>query len=70
MQIDWQQGDFFALPPWAMHEHVNDSNTDEVVLYSSTDTPVYEALGLLHEYAYEKNGGRQEVVATYEERYG
>jgi hypothetical protein len=40
------------------------------VIYSSTDTPIFESLGLLREYAYEKNDGHQEVVATYEERYG
>jgi hypothetical protein len=31
---------------------------------------VFEALGLFHELAYDKNGGHQEVVAQYEERFG
>ena len=70
VRMDWKQGDFFSLPPWCTHEHVNASNSDEVVLYSSTDQPVFEALGLFREYAHEQNGGRQEVVAQYEERYG
>ena len=69
VRIDWREGDFFALPPWCTHELVNDSNSDEVVLYSSTDTPVFETLGLFHEFPYEKNGGHQEVVATYQERF-
>ena len=70
VRMDWKEGDFFSLPPWCVHEHVNDSNSDEVVIYSSTDQPVFEALGLMHEYPYEKNGGHQEIVSTYEERYG
>src|SRR5581483_6373359 len=28
MQIDWEEGDFFALPPWAWHEHANRSNSE------------------------------------------
>jgi gentisate 1,2-dioxygenase len=70
VQMDWEEGDFFSLPPWAVHEHVNGSKDKEAVIYSSTDIPIFESLGLLREYAYGENGGYQEVAATYEERYG
>ena len=68
VKMEWGEGDFFALPPWAMHEFVNDSKTEELVLYSSTDQPVFEALGLWRELPYGKTGGQQEIVAEYEDR--
>jgi gentisate 1,2-dioxygenase len=68
-RMDWKEGYFFSLPPWCNHEFINDSNSEELVLYSSTDQPIFEALGLFHELPYEKNGGHQEVIAQYEERF-
>lgn len=70
VQLDWGQGDFFALPPWAWHEHVNASSSDEAVLFSCNDKPLFESIGLYREYPYEPNGGHQPVTATYAERYG
>jgi gentisate 1,2-dioxygenase len=69
VQIDWQQGDFLALPPWAWHEHVNGSPSEEAVLFSTNDVPLYEAINLYREEPYTEHGGHQPVVATYEERY-
>lgn len=58
-QYDWQKGDFLALPPWVWHEHVNSSASEEAILFSVTDAPVFEALGLYREESYRENGGRQ-----------
>jgi gentisate 1,2-dioxygenase len=69
VQIDWQQGDFFALPPWAWHEHVNGSGSEEAVLFSTNDVPLYEAINLYREEPYTEHGGHQPVVDSYEERY-
>jgi gentisate 1,2-dioxygenase len=69
VQIDWEQGDFFALPPHAWHEHRNTSSSDEAVLFSTTDTPVLDALNLYYEEAYGEHGGHQEVIASYADRY-
>ena len=69
VQIEWNAGDFFALPPWCWHEHAN-TGDDEAILFHTTDLPVVESLGLFEEHAYEGNGGHQPVTATYEERYG
>jgi gentisate 1,2-dioxygenase len=47
-RIDWRQGDFFALPTWAEHAHAN-PGADEAILFSITDQPAIEALGLYRE---------------------
>jgi gentisate 1,2-dioxygenase len=70
VQIDWEEGDFFTLPPWCWHEHVNTSATEEAVLFHTTDVPVLESLNLWEENAYERDGGRQRVTASYAEKYG
>jgi len=70
VQIDWEEGDFFALPPWCWHEHANTSSSEEAVLFHTTDLPVLEALSLFEEHEYERDGGHQQVTATFEGRYG
>jgi gentisate 1,2-dioxygenase len=45
-RLDWTPGDTFAVPVWAAHEHVSDPD-DDAVLFSFSDAPVLEALGLL-----------------------
>jgi gentisate 1,2-dioxygenase len=69
VRIDWKQGDFLALAPFSWHEHIN-TGSEEAVLFSTTDTAVLDPLNLYFEHEYEENGGRQTVVASYEERYG
>ena len=70
VRIDWNQGDFFALPPWCWHEHGNTSATEEAMLFSASDDPVLKALHLYREVPYLDHNGRQEVVASYHDRYG
>ena len=70
VEIEWQQGDFFALPPNAWHEHVNGSPSEEVVMFSTNDIPLYESINLYREDPYEEHGGHQPVVTSYAERYG
>lgn len=60
-RFDWRQGDFFAIPPWAWHEHVN-AGSSEVVLFSIQDTPVFETLGLYREEAYTEHNGHQPMT--------
>jgi len=70
VQIDWEAGDFFSLPPWAWHEHANASTSEEAVLFSTNDLPVFEALGLYREFPYEAQGGYQAVRGSYADIYG
>jgi gentisate 1,2-dioxygenase len=60
-RFDWEQGDVFAIPSWACHEHANTSKTETAALFSFTDAPVIHALGLYREQTYTANGGHQPV---------
>jgi len=65
-QFNWRTGDIIALPPWAVHEHVNGSTKDDAVLFSIQDAPVLNALGLFYEEEYVENGGQQKVTSSFE----
>jgi gentisate 1,2-dioxygenase len=45
-RFDWSEGDTFALPTWAEHQHRNPSGED-ALLFSFSDEPAIRALGLL-----------------------
>ncbi len=49
-ELDWEQGDIFVVPPWQWHSHENKSDED-AILFSITDKPSTEALGLYREEA-------------------
>jgi gentisate 1,2-dioxygenase len=42
--FDWGEGDFFAVPPRAVHEHAH-RGTEPAILFSFQDVPLLEALG-------------------------
>jgi gentisate 1,2-dioxygenase len=42
--LDWERGDTFVVPAWTWHEHV--AEPEDAVLFSFSDRPVVEALGL------------------------
>jgi gentisate 1,2-dioxygenase len=46
--FDWEKGDIVALPSWAQHAHEN-SGAEDAILFSISDRPVLEALGLYRE---------------------
>jgi gentisate 1,2-dioxygenase len=60
-RFDWEQGDVFAIPSWACHEHANRSAGAAATLFSFTDAPVLKALGLYREEAYTAHSGQQPV---------
>ncbi len=47
-RFDWAKGDFLALPPWAAHEHLNDTGK-EAILFQVNDIPALEKLGFYRE---------------------
>lgn len=53
--INWRERDTFALPGWAIHEHVNSSN-EPAILFSFTDDPTLRALGFYHERSEKRQG--------------
>jgi gentisate 1,2-dioxygenase len=48
-RLDWEDKDVFCVPGWAYHEHANGSGSEPAVLFSFTDAPVLQSLGLLRE---------------------
>jgi gentisate 1,2-dioxygenase len=42
--FDWVEGDFFAIPPRAVHEHAN-PGAEAAILFSFQDVPLLKALG-------------------------
>jgi len=48
VRYEWQQGDFFVVPPSALHEHENEA-ADPAILFSLQDVPLLTSLGLYRE---------------------
>lgn len=47
--LHWGQHDSFAVPNWSWHQHRNRSKSEEAVLFSVNDAPVFQALGIYRE---------------------
>jgi 1-hydroxy-2-naphthoate dioxygenase len=50
-RLEWTQGDVFTVPNWSWHAHENASPTEDAVLFSMNDIPIYQAFGLYREQA-------------------
>ena len=50
-RYDWKKNDIFVVPSWAWHEHANASEREDAVLFSFSDLPSMQALGLYREEA-------------------
>ena len=46
---EWTQGDFLTVAPWARHEHMNRSATEDALLFQVNDFPAMQALGYYRE---------------------
>lgn len=64
-KFEWSKGDILAIPTWAWHEHVNTSSTEEALLFSINDLPLYESLNLEVEEEYKENGGYQTIEKKF-----
>ncbi len=47
--LHWDERDTFMIPPWSWHQHQNRSKSEPAILFSMTDRPVLQALGLHRE---------------------
>lgn len=54
--FEWKERDTFAVPGWAVHEHVNGAGDAPAVLFSFSDEPVLRALGYHQEQPAERQG--------------
>ena len=62
--FDWTRGTVFVVPNWHWHEHRNLGSGD-AVLFSVTDQPVMEKLGMFREEAFPDGGGHQSVSGPF-----
>ncbi|MGJ9384407.1 cupin domain-containing protein [Salipaludibacillus sp. CF4.18] len=60
-KFEWEAGDFFVIPSWSWHEHVNIAS-EESYLFSVHDTPIMETFNLQRE----EEGEAQKVISTFE----
>jgi gentisate 1,2-dioxygenase len=49
-EFNWDKTDIFVVPSWQWHSHENTTGED-AILFSITDQPASEALGLYREEA-------------------
>ena len=47
--LEWDDHDQFTIPSWRWHEHRNPSRTEPAILFSITDSPVAEHIGMYKE---------------------
>jgi gentisate 1,2-dioxygenase len=50
-KLQWDAGDFFVVPNWSWHRHKNSSPKVPAVLFSTTDRPLQEMIGVYREEA-------------------
>ena len=48
-KLEWEAGDFFVIPNWSWHRHKNASGQNPAVLFSTTDRPLHEMIGVYRE---------------------
>jgi gentisate 1,2-dioxygenase len=66
VRYDWSKGDFFVVPAWAWHEHVNLSDEEDAYLFSTNDLPIMEAFNFERLEEYEKNNGHQTITDVFQ----
>lgn len=69
VRFDWSEGDFFVIPSWVWHEHVNTSDTEDALLFSTNDLPIMEAFNFERVEEYSENDGNQSVKEIFRPIY-
>ena len=49
VELEWSPRDVFVVPNWAYHRHLNASRENGAILFSVTDAPLLETIGLYRE---------------------
>ncbi|TDF93227.1 cupin domain-containing protein [Paenibacillus piri] len=66
VKFDWSEGDFFVVPPWTWHEHVNASDGEQCYLFSTNDLPLMEAFNFEKLETYLENDGHQDINDVFQ----
>lgn len=48
-ELNWSARDSFVVPNWMWHQHINRSKAADAILFSTTDAPLLEKLGMYRE---------------------
>jgi gentisate 1,2-dioxygenase len=48
-RYEWSERDFFVIPPWAWHAHINASAHEPAIVFQMNDVPVMQMVGLYRE---------------------
>ncbi len=48
-KFEWEAGDFFVVPNWCWHHHNNLAPEKPAILFSTTDRPLHESIGVYRE---------------------
>ncbi|WP_408007963.1 cupin domain-containing protein [Pseudalkalibacillus sp. A8] len=69
IKFEWSEGDFFVIPSWVWHEHVNESETEDACLFSTNDLPIMEAFDFERVEELKSNDGHQDVKEIFQPVY-
>jgi len=58
----WDENDLFVVPGWTWHRHLNKSDRRDACLYSVSDLPLHQKLGIYREQERKADGTIFEVV--------
>ena len=61
VRLEWAKNDFFVVPHWMWHKHVNRNSSRDAVIFSVSDRPAIEKFGLYREQGRSPSG---EVVTV------
>jgi gentisate 1,2-dioxygenase len=56
IRLEWTRNDVFVVPGWMWHEHANDSDDEDALLYSVSDAAALRKLGLYREQGHTRDG--------------
>ncbi|WP_372814357.1 cupin domain-containing protein [Paenibacillus sp.] len=66
VRFDWSEGDFFVIPSWTWHEHVNTSDEEAALLFSTNDLPIMEAFQFERAEELQEHDGHQQIQEVFE----
>jgi gentisate 1,2-dioxygenase len=61
-RLEWGRNDFFVIPGWMWHRHVNLDAHNPAFIYSVTDRPIHDKLGFYREQERTETGEIVDIV--------
>lgn len=64
-EFSWKENDVFVVPSWHWYRNISESSTDDLVLFSVSDSPALEKLGFFRSQARTDTGDVIDLVSDY-----